>query len=208
MKLSKILLIQICIFHYCFLVIQEFNDLLKFDIVFNFLFFGSRLKRVTTSTYFLNHIDHHEEIILDDIYYLIMRQMLTPLFQQQKKPLNCLLHFYQSKLERDPHAGLAEFQEFFCIYGHFIIERFRYVTNYVDFSGISGELFFYLAVKLLKDSHKGLKVNPFQDTDVPHPGFIYPYPVVGRFSNKNIHIIHNILLVLLTGLDIPSHILR
>ena len=41
-------------------------------------------------------------------------------------------------------------------------------------------------MKLLKNSHKGRKVNPFQDTDASHPRFIHPDPVAGRFSNKMI----------------------
>ena len=77
-------LIQTCMIHYCFLGSQEFNDLIKSDIVFDFLIFGPELKRVAFSTYFFNHIYRQQMIILDNIYHLIKRQMLTQLFRQQK----------------------------------------------------------------------------------------------------------------------------
>jgi hypothetical protein len=36
------------------------------------------------------------------------------------------------------------------------------IKNDMDFSGVPGEPLSYLTVKLLKKSHKGLEVNPFQ----------------------------------------------
>jgi len=72
-------LIQTCIIHCSFLGIQEFNDLIKFDIIFSF-----KLKRAFPSglaAYFFNHINRIGKIILANIYDYIKRQKLTQLFR-------------------------------------------------------------------------------------------------------------------------------
>ena len=121
--------------------------------------------------------------------------MLTQLF---------CLHLYQNKFKLDSHAGLAESQEFFCVDRHFIVEGFRYIKNNVDLSRVPGEPFSYLAVKLLEKSHKGLEVDPLQDTDASNTGFIYPDTIIRCFPDENFTLIHCISVLFL--FDSISHL--
>jgi hypothetical protein len=79
------------------------------------------------------HISIYNVISICEISYTCGK---NPVNSNPHNPSICFSHFYQNKLELDPHAGLAESQEFFCIDGHFFIERFRNIENNIDFSGI------------------------------------------------------------------------
>jgi hypothetical protein len=60
----------------------------------------------------------------------------------------------------------------------------------MDLPRITWDSLFYFAMQLLKNGHEGFKVDSFQNTDVPHSGFVHPDPVIGGFPDKNIPLVH------------------
>ena len=80
-------LIQTCIIHYCFLGIQEFNYLIKLDIIFRFLIFNFYPTRTVHSGLAAHFFNHNQKMILVNIYNYRKRQRLTQLFRLYQKKL-------------------------------------------------------------------------------------------------------------------------
>lgn len=136
---QKTRLIQTRIIHYCFLGIQEFNNFIKINIVFSFIFCSTMALYSGYVVHFFNHINHNRKIAPVNIYNCRKRQMLTQLFRWRvyNNQRGCIvLHLYQNKLELDAHAGLAKSKEFFCIDGHFVMERFGYIKNNMNLARV------------------------------------------------------------------------
>lgn len=64
-------LIQTCIIYYCFLVVKEFNNLVKIDIISGFFVFNFHPAGAIYPgqiTYFFNHINLDKKLIPVNIY--------------------------------------------------------------------------------------------------------------------------------------------